>query len=273
MENILDKIIAHKRKEVEERRSLFPVKLLEKSIYFGTPVVSLRKYVLREDKTGIIAEFKRRSPSMGAINMHAGVERTTIGYMQAGASALSILTDTEFFGGRNEDLTIARRFNFCPILRKDFIIDEYQVIEARSIGADAILLIVAALDEKRIRELSALAASLGMEVLVETHGAEELATALDTGADIIGVNNRDLKTFKVDLERSMELAARIPAHVLRIAESGIHTPEALLKLKHAGFQGFLMGQQFMKFGRPEQACAEFVAELRALEKRTAKVKA
>ena len=152
--NILDQILAHKRKEVDERKGLYPVKLLEQSIYFATPAVSLKKYLLREDKSGIIAEIKRKSPSKGIINPHISVERTSIGYMQAGASALSVLTDKEFFGGSNEDLTLARKFNFCPILRKDFVIDEYQVIEAKSIGADAILLIAAALEPGRIKELS-----------------------------------------------------------------------------------------------------------------------
>src|SRR5882762_695076 len=126
--NILDQIIDYKKKEVEERKSIYPEKLLEKSIYFGSPAVSLRRYVLRDDKTGIIAEIKRKSPSKGVINAHISVERTSIGYMQAGASALSVLTDRNFFGGSNDDLTTARKFNFCPILRKDFTIDEYQII-------------------------------------------------------------------------------------------------------------------------------------------------
>src|SRR6185369_14773416 len=152
--NILDQIITHKRKEVEERKSLYPVKLLEKTIYFNSPAISLKKYLLRENKAGIIAEFKRKSPSKGMINQYAPVERTSIGYMQAGASALSILTDTEFFGGKNEDLALARKFNYCPILRKDFVIDEYQIIEAKSIGADAILLLANVLDAKKINSFS-----------------------------------------------------------------------------------------------------------------------
>src|SRR5690606_36212235 len=139
--NILDEIVANKQKEVAERKSLVPIKLLEQSIYYDNRVVSMKKYVTNPEKTGIIAEFKRRSPSKGLINGTAQVESTTIGYMQAGASALSILTDHEFFGGSNDDLTLARKFNFCPILRKDFIIDEYQIIEAKSIGADCVLLI------------------------------------------------------------------------------------------------------------------------------------
>ena len=144
--NILDQIIEHKRKETEERKSLYPVRLLEQSIYFGTKPVSLCHYIRRRDKSGIIAEIKRKSPSKGVINAYVSVERTSIGYMQAGASALSVLTDKQFFGGSNDDLTVARKFNFCPILRKDFTLDEYQIVEAKSIGADAILLIAAALD-------------------------------------------------------------------------------------------------------------------------------
>src|ERR1700751_649082 len=161
--DILQKINDHKKKEVEERKSLFPVKLLEKTIYFNSVPVSMKKYLLRDDLTGIIAEFKRKSPSKGFINKYAEVERTTIGYMQAGASALSVLTDTEFFGGRSSDLTTARKFNFCPILRKDFIIDEYQITEPKSIGADVILLIAAILTKEQIKNFTRLALSLGME--------------------------------------------------------------------------------------------------------------
>ena len=138
---ILEQIIEHKRKEVVQRKELYPIKLLEKSIYFSSPTVSLKQYLVREDKIGIIAEIKRRSPSLGMINAYVDVERTSIGYMQAGASAISVLTDQTFFAGKNEDLTIARKFNYCPILRKDFTVDEYQIIEAKSIGADAILLL------------------------------------------------------------------------------------------------------------------------------------
>src|SRR5688572_23780862 len=152
--NILDEIVKHKEKEVSEAKALYPVKLLEQSIFFSSPAVSLKKYIQREDKTGIIAEFKRKSPSKGIINAHASVERTAIGYMQAGASALSVLTDKQFFGGSNEDLTTARKYNFCPIIRKDFTIDEYQIIEAKSIGADAILLIAAVLDPALSKSLT-----------------------------------------------------------------------------------------------------------------------
>src|SRR5689334_188395 len=193
--NILDEIIAYKKKEVADRKELYPVKLLEQSHYFATQPVSLKKYIQRDDLSGIIAEIKRKSPSKGVINPHVSVERTSIGYMQAGASALSVLTDTNFFGGSNDDLMTARKFNFCPILRKDFTIDEYQIVEAKSIGADAILLIAAALPPARVKELAAFAHSFGLEVLLEVHNEEELNANLDAQADLIGVNNRNLKTF------------------------------------------------------------------------------
>lgn len=262
--NILDRIIVHKRKEVSEKSSLVPVKLLEKSIYFESKVVSMKKYITREDKTGIIAEFKRKSPSKGDININASIEKVSIGYMQAGASALSILTDQEFFGGKNEDLTLARKFNFCPILRKDFIIDEYQIIEAKSIGADWILLIAAALEPKRLKELAAFARSLGLEVLMEVHDGEELKTAVNEYLDLIGVNNRSLKTFEVSLETSFSLVEQIPSEFVKISESGISNPQTLVDLKEAGFDGFLIGENFMKSGRPHQAASNFIKDYREL---------
>lgn len=262
--NILDQIIENKRKEVSERKSLYPVPLLEQSIFFSSPTVSLKKYVQRADKTGIIAEFKRRSPSKGIINAHASVERTTIGYMQAGASALSILTDKNFFGGSNEDLVTARKFNFCPILRKDFTIDEYQILEAKSIGADAILLIAAALTSKELKTLTDFAHTLGLEVLLEVHDAEELKSSLDAGADLIGVNNRNLKTFEVSINVSKELASLIPSGVVRVSESGISAAETIIELKKYGYEGFLMGENFMKHARPEIAAMEFMTELKKL---------
>ncbi len=255
--NILDQIIEHKRKEVAERKSLYPVKLLEQSIYFSTQPVSMTKYIQRDDKTGIIAEFKRKSPSKGIINAHASVERTSIGYMQAGASALSVLTDKKFFGGSNEDLMVARKFNFCPIIRKDFTIDEYQIIEAKSIGADAILLIAAVLDPKQSKAFTAFAHSLGLEVLLEVHDEEELKHNLEVGANMIGVNNRNLKTFEVSIEISKRLASLIPNGVVKVSESGISSPETIIELRKFGYQGFLMGENFMKQSRPEIAAREF----------------
>ena len=264
--NILDKIIAHKKAEVAEKKSLIPTKLLEKSTYFNAQVVSMKKYIQRPDKTGIIAEFKRKSPSKGNINVAASVEAVTIGYMQAGASALSILTDTEFFGGKNEDLTLARNFNFCPILRKDFIIDEYQIIEAKSIGADCILLIAAALDPLRLKELAAFAHGLGMEVLMEVHDGEELDRSLNEHLDLVGVNNRSLKTFEVSLDTSFGLVDKIPSEFVKISESGISEPDTLFELKKAGFDGFLIGENFMKSSRPHQAALNFMNAYRRIIK-------
>lgn len=262
--NILDKIIAHKQKEVAESKSLVPVKRLEQSIYFENRVVSMTQYVTNPEKTGIIAEFKRKSPSKGMINGTAEVERTSIGYMQAGASALSILTDREFFGGKNEDLTLARRYNFCPILRKDFVIDEYQIVEAKSIGADCILLIAAVLDPNRLEELARFAKELGLEVLMEVHDREELERSVNDHLDLVGVNNRNLKTFEVSLETSLSLVDIIPSQFMKISESGISDPGTLVQLRAAGFDGFLIGENFMKSSRPHQAAYNFMNDFRAL---------
>jgi len=262
--NILEKIIAHKKKEVAERKSLYPAKLLEQSIYFQTPVVSLKKHLLREDKSGIIAEFKRRSPSKGDINPYASVERVSIGYMQAGASALSVLTDSEFFGGNNEDLTEARKYNSCPILRKEFIIDEHQLIEARSIGADAVLLIAECLSRQQLAQLAKTARNLGMEVLMEIHSGEQLAKYTED-VDAIGVNNRNLEDFSVDIGVSLELAPALPAGVVTVSESGLDDPQAVVELKRAGYRGFLIGEHFMREADPGKACREFIRQVRHIE--------
>jgi indole-3-glycerol phosphate synthase len=265
--NILDEIIAEKHREVAERKALFPVKLLEKSLYFETTCLSLERYILRPDKSGIIAEIKRKSPSKGDINPYVSVERTSIGYMQAGASALSILTDTKYFGGKNEDLITGRKFNYCPILRKDFTVDEYQILEAKSIGADAILLIAAALSPQRIQELAAFARSLSLEVILEVHNLEELQETYCEDVNVVGVNNRNLKTFKTDIGLSFELAQHIPAGVTKISESGLSNPQTLVDLQQAGYNGFLIGESFMTSSRPEQAAARFIKEFRALQEK------
>ncbi len=258
--NILEKIVVHKQKELEEKKSLYPIKLMEKSSFFNSGTVSLKKYIKREDKSGIIAEFKRKSPSKGVINEFAEVERTTVGYMQAGASALSVLTDTYFFGGSNKDLSTARKFNFCPILRKDFIIDEYQIVEAKSIGADAILLIAAILDKEKINQLAKFAHGLQLEVLLEIHNEKELVV-LNENIDLVGVNNRNLKDFSVDINTSIKLSGLIPDEFVKVSESGISSPESIMELKSYGFQGFLIGENFMKTGNPAKACKNFITEL------------
>lgn len=258
---ILDKIAEQTRKDVDERKALYPEKLLEKSAFFSAPTVGLSAYIRRPDKTGIIAEFKRRSPSAEDIHRYADPERITIGYMQAGASALSVLTDAPFFGGSNADLETARRFNFCPILRKDFIVDPYQVIEARSIGADAILLIAELLDAAAVAELAALAKSLEMEVLLEMHDAKGLEKLTDDIA-LVGINNRDLKTFTVDLEKSIALRNEIPGDRVAVSESGMSTPGDVVRLRDAGYEGFLIGTQFMASPNPALACRQFIRQLR-----------
>jgi indole-3-glycerol phosphate synthase len=262
--NILEKIISDKYKEVAEKSSLVPVKLLERSAYFDGMVVSMKKYVTNPEKSGIISEYKRKSPSKGIINSSASVETVSIGYMQAGASALSILTDKEYFGGNNEDVKMARKFNFCPILRKDFIVDEYQILEAKSIGADCILLIAAALEPTKLKSLAGFAKSLGLEVLLEVHDEEELDRSLCNEVDLVGINNRNLKTFEVSLDISLRLVEKIPSDFLKISESGISEPTTLITLKKAGFDGFLIGENFMRSGRPEQAAYNFIKEYKRL---------
>jgi indole-3-glycerol phosphate synthase len=184
--------------------------------------------------------------------------------MQAGASGLSILTDKKFFGGINEDLRIARRYNFCPILRKDFVIDSYQLHEARAIGADVILLIAAILTTEEMESYAKLAHELGMQVLVEVHSAEELKTVPVECMDMVGVNNRNLKTFEVSLDTSLELASLLPDSVVKVSESGISSAEAVLQLKRAGFEGFLIGETFMATPDPALACARFIRSIETL---------
>jgi indole-3-glycerol phosphate synthase len=258
--HILDKIVEKKKLENARNKSLYPIPLLEQSTFMDGPTVSLSKYLLRGDKSGIIAEFKRKSPSRPSINLYADVEEVTIGYMQAGASALSILTDNSFFGGSSKDLTIARKNNFCPILRKDFIIDEYQIIEARSIGADAILLICEILTVEEVKSLAAFAKSLGMEVLLELHSEEQLKKVCED-IDVIGVNNRDLKVFKTDLNFSRNLFSKLPQDKIKISESGIHNSDDVVMLRNIGYQGFLIGEKFMSHSNPAQACMEFINEI------------
>jgi len=261
MPTILEKIIQHKISSVKSNKELFPVKLLEKSIYFSTPTVSLKKYLTREDKSGIIAEFKRKSPSKGDINVYANIEEVSVGYMQAGASALSVLTDSNFFGGKNDDLTVARDNNYCPILRKDFIIDKYQLIEARSIGADAILLIAACLNKQEVKNLAAYAKSIGLETILEIHSKDEIEK-INNNIDIIGVNNRNLKTFKVSVNSSMEIIDKLPNEIMKISESGINDPKTIIKLKKAGYSGFLIGEYFMKHANPALACEKLIRKIK-----------
>jgi len=258
--NILDKIIEHKKEEVARNKNLVSLHQLQQQENFNRQVISLKKVLLDETKTGIIAEFKRRSPSKGIINDQADVLDVTTAYTKHGASGLSVLTDTEFFGGAADDLLKAR-VNNIPILRKDFMIDEYQLAEARAMGADVILLIAACLTPHRVQELAFFAKSLQLEVLLEIHNETELQHICDE-VDLVGVNNRDLKTFSVDINRSVELSKQIPADKIKIAESGIDKAETINIFKQAGFKGFLMGEHFMKFENPGEAFEEFVKKLK-----------
>jgi indole-3-glycerol phosphate synthase len=254
---ILDKIIKNKKRELISLKRLVSVRTLEESSLFGRKVISLSRSVTDKNKTGIIAEFKRKSPSKGIINSISRVEDVTSGYCSEGASGISVLTDHRFFSGSNEDLKCARMGSTIPILRKDFIIDEYQVIESKSIGADAILLIAAALDKNEILILSRLAKSLEMEVLFEIHEQNELEKA-NRYIDIIGVNNRNLKTFEVNTEISELLAGKILPGFIKISESGISSPLVIKKLRASGYDGFLIGEKFMCTADPVKAFSDFV---------------
>lgn len=254
---ILEKIIAYKKKELTKDAALISVRELEKSKLFNRQVISLSESLLDKTKAGIIAEFKRKSPSKGIINSEASVVEVTSGYFREGASGVSVLTDNEFFGGSPDDLRSARANSFIPILRKDFIINEYQVIESKAMGADAILLIAAAIEKSEILNLARLASSLGLEVLLEIHDQKELEM-VSQYVNIIGVNNRNLKTFKVNTDVSVKLADKIPVGFIKISESGITSPDIIKKLRIAGYNGFLIGEKFMFTPDPVKAFAEFV---------------
>lgn len=259
--NILDQIIEHKRREVERRKSEITVSELEKSFYFDRKPLSLMESLEKGTRTGIIAEFKRRSPSKGLINGEADVVKVTTAYYENGASGLSVLTDEDFFGGNNQDLVEAR-INEIPLLRKDFIIDEYQILEAKGIGADVILLIAACLTAKEVRRLASFAKKLNLEVLLELHNERELDHICNE-AELIGINNRDLKNFRVDIGQSLRMAEKIPYDKIKIAESGIHSVDDILLFKENGFKGFLIGELFMKEADPAIAFAGFVETLQS----------
>lgn len=256
--DVLNRINDTKRTIVADAKLERPVSVLERSIHFDRPVFSLSAAVRTSADHGIIAEFKRRSPSKGDIRANAKVSDIIPGYVSAGAAAISVLTDRQFFGGSNEDLEQARGLVQVPLLRKDFIIDEYQIFEARAIGADAILLIAASLRQEELKAFTACAHAIGLEVLLEVHDREELEIGLEAGADLIGVNNRDLRTFRTDLGTSRALIRHIPAGIAAIAESGIRSPEAISELSSIGYSGFLIGQHFMEQADPAEACQKLI---------------
>jgi indole-3-glycerol phosphate synthase len=259
--DILQQIVAYKRTEVSLRMVHYPESKLENSPFYVRKCFSLKEHLRKANASQIIAEFKRQSPSKGIINNKAGAVETTRGYAQAGASGISILTDKKFFGGSQQDIEITRQDIDVPVLRKDFILTTYQITEAKAIGADVILLIAAILSDSQIAELSLFAKELGMEVICEVHNESELQRAMQSHIDIIGVNNRNLRNFQVSIENAVQLADKIPSNFLKIAESGLQSIEDVVRLRNLGYEGFLMGEIFMKEEKPAEALKNFIEQL------------
>jgi len=258
--DILEKIVASKREEVKIRKKHFPVKELENSVFFDSVPISLYA-ALKKPEPSIIGEFKRKSPSKGIINSTSTVEQVAKGYQEAGISAMSILTDTEFFGGYNNDLSTVASFTGLALLRKDFIIDEYQVIESKSIGASAILLIGSILSKSQSERLTNLALSLGMDILFEIHDEKDLEK-INCNIRIVGVNNRNLKTFNINMENSIDLLKQLPEDCLKVAESGFQTTSDVKKMYARGYDAFLIGEKFMRSFDPSKIAAEFISGLK-----------
>lgn len=260
--NILDKITADKIKEVELRKSLIPVSQLEQSVLFEKETISLSEKLINST-TGIIAEHKRRSPSKQVINHNLNVQDVAKGYENAGVCGISVLTDGKYFGGSLDDLIIARASCNLPILRKEFIINDYQILEAKAHGADVILLIAAILSKDKIKQFSEFAKSLDLDVLLEVHNEEELQKSIMPSLDMLGVNNRNLKTFEVNLDTSKTLSQIIPNDFVKVSESGISSVKAIKELRPYGFQGFLIGENFMKTDNPGNSATKFINELKS----------
>ena len=258
--NILDKIIADKKREVELKKKVVSVNQLEATDLFNSRTKSLSK-ILANSNIGIIAEHKRRSPSKSVINFNHTVEDVTLGYQNAGVCGISVLTDGKYFGGSLDDLILTKATVNIPVLRKEFIVDEYQILEAKANGADVILLIAAVLTRDEIQHLSQFAQSLGLEVLLEVHNREELEKSIMPSLNMIGVNNRNLKTFEVSLDYSKELSVHIPDEFVKVSESGISSVEAVKELQQFGYQGFLMGEHFMKTDNPGNEAKLFIQKL------------
>ena len=259
--NILDKIVVDKRKEVALKKELIANSQLESSVLFDGPVISLI-HALQNSDTGIIAEHKRRSPSKSVINQSLNVQDVAKGYEDAGVCGMSVLTDGKYFGGSLDDLLLVRSACNLPLLRKEFIVDEYQIIEAKAYGADVILLIAAILSREEIKQFSELAKSLHLDVLLEVHNEVELQKSIMPSLDMLGVNNRNLKTFEVSLETSKKLSEQIPDDFVKVSESGISSVKAIQELKPYGYQGFLIGENFMKTDNPGQSAKQFIAKIK-----------
>lgn len=252
--NILDKIVQTKKKEVEEAKKTVSIDQLVKEPLFLRQTVSLKSRLETSELPGIITEFKRKSPSKGLINGNVTVESVTSGYTKAGAAALSVLTDSDYFGGSTEDFQFARSRNVAiPMLRKDFIVDEYQLYQTKAMGADIVLIIAACLTPAEVLYLSKKARELGLEILLEVHDKKELLDTMGDHVDLIGVNNRNLKTFETSIETSVSLSGLIPDKFVKISESGLKDAETIQTLFESGYKGFLMGETFMKTTDPADA--------------------
>ena len=258
--NILEKIAAFKREEVKSRKITDPVRMLEKTSFFNQSVPSFYK-ALANPVPSVIGEFKRKSPSRGDINPGASIREVSLGYQKAGITAISVLTDEEFFGGTNSDLKEVAGLVKIPVLRKEFIVDEYQVVEAKSIGAGAILLIASILTKKEVDTLSGLALNLGMDILFEIHEFTDL-DKMSPNIRIIGVNNRNLKTFDMSMDNSDELYQYLPEECLKVAESGFQTAEDVIRLFKKGYDAFLIGERFMRSDDPGQSASIFIDNLK-----------
>ncbi|WGD35170.1 indole-3-glycerol phosphate synthase TrpC [Olleya sp. YS] len=259
--DILQKITNDKRIEVNLRKQLIPIKQLEQSVLFERDTISLAKK-LKASNTGIIAEHKRRSPSKLVINHNLNVFDVAKGYENAGVCGMSVLTDGKYFGGSLEDLLIARASCHLPLLRKEFIIDPYQIIEAKAYGADVILLIAAILTNAEIKQFSELAKSLNLDVLLEVHNEAELHKSIMPSLDMLGVNNRNLKTFEVSLDTSKQLSNLIPEDFVKVSESGISNIQAIKQLQPYGYKGFLIGENFMKTNNAGESAMQFIEKLK-----------
>lgn len=259
---ILDKIIADKKKEVNYKKSVIPLQQLQNSVLFDRNVYSLSKN-LKNSNSGIIAEHKRRSPSKSVINQSLNCFDVVQAYQKAGVCGISVLTDGKYFGGSLDDLLVARANCQLPLLRKDFVVDAYQIYEAKAFGADVVLLIASVLTKQELKTLSNLAKELGLEVLLEVHNQEELEKSVSLKVDLIGVNNRNLKTFEVDINHSKILAKLIPDTFVKVSESGISNAGAIKELRPFGYKGFLIGENFMKTNAIDQETQKFIKKIEA----------
>ena len=257
----LDEIVARVRRRVSETRSRADMRLLERRAREHSPRGFRRTLEARAlDGVAVIAELKKASPSRGLIRADFDPGRLAREMAEAGAAALSVLTEAEFFQGSLGNLTMASASSQLPCLRKDFIVDEFQLIEARAYGADAVLLIVAALSPAELISLVRLSTQVGLDVLCEVHDEKQLTRALDAGSNFIGVNSRDLRTFQVDLNTALRLGQSIPNDVIKVAESGIDSGQDIMRLRAAGYQAFLIGEALMKAERPGEALRLLLAE-------------